>query len=118
MFERLEKRYANASLLHRLLMVWIASGALVHGAIPALHSAMTPVGPVALWLWFLPLMALALDLVAAPSPRPTALVIAATNCTRRRRAAAIAPRIAISRRDRPRSAVVASPVARRVRRAG
>jgi len=120
MLDRLETRFATASLLRRLLMVWAATGALVHAAIPALHAAATVAGPVALWLWVLPLSALALVLMASgPSDvtRPT-VAAAATAVTRRRRGAAVQSRAAISRRDRPRSPSTASPVAPRVRRAG
>ena len=120
MFDRLERFHAHTSPLRRALLLWAASGALVHACLPALHAATTPVGPAALWLWLLPLAALSLDLVIAPAARTRTVIVAppAAASMRRRRPSAIAMRMPVSRRDRPRPAVKVPPGAPRVRRAG
>jgi hypothetical protein len=118
MLDRLEVLYAGARPMHRVLSFWTVTGALVHAVVPALHGAQTPFGPAALWLWLLPLTALALDLLVAPAPlarrQPAS---AAGPAGRRRRPAAAPARLAISRRERPRLAS-ASPPVQPVRRAG
>jgi hypothetical protein len=120
MFDRLERIHAHTSPLRRALLLWVASGALVHACLPALHAATTPVGPAALWLWLLPLAALSLDLVIAPAARTRMVIVAppVAASLRRRRPSATATRSLVSRRDRPRPAVKVPPGAPRVRRAG
>lgn len=117
--DRLETRFAALPPLRRMLMLWTVAGALVHAAVPALHAAVTPVGPIALWLWLLPLAALGFDLLASP---PVGVGLPATalpeSAARRRRTGAGSLRQALSRRDRLRPSAKAQPAARRVRRAG
>jgi hypothetical protein len=107
----LQQHALAATPRQRLWLAWAAAGATVQACVPALHGAWTALGPLALWLWLLPLAALALDLLAAPPHR-----VDAGAGGRRRTRARPAPRTALSRRDRTR--VPPRAVARPVRRAG
>lgn len=108
----LERLYAAARPRRRWLLLWIATGIAIHACLPALHSAVTPIGPAGLWLWALPLTVLGLDLLVAPDDAPVPEPPVMPTIRRRRGGAA---RGGVSRRDRPRSA---RPDARRGRRAG
>lgn len=52
-----------ASPRQRLLAAWAALGATVQLCLPALHGGHGALGAAALWLWWLPLAALGLDLL-------------------------------------------------------
>ena len=108
----LERIYAAARPRRRWLLLWIATGIVIHACLPTLHSAMTPVGPAGLWLWALPLAALGLDLLAAPADALLPAPLAAPTA-RRRRSGTV--RSHTGRHDRPRSA---RPDMRQGRRAG
>lgn len=98
----------------RWLTAWASIGAAIHACVPALHGAMTPFGPVALWLWLLPTAAIGLDLLTARENRTT--VEAMTSLPIRRRRTGATRRSGVIRRDRTLSGP--RPAARPVRQAG
>jgi hypothetical protein len=111
MLDVLQHHLDRIGARQRTWLTWAATGATVQACVPALHGAWTALGPLALWLWLLPLAALALELVAAPPHR-----VDAGAGSRRRSRARPASRPALSRRERVR--VPPRAVARPVRRAG
>lgn len=111
MIEQLQHHLDRASARQRLWLAWAAAGAVVQACVPALHGAWTALGPLALWLWLLPLAALALELAWTPVRHAEA-----ASAGRRRNRPRPATRSALSRRDRPRPALRAA--ARPGRRAG
>jgi hypothetical protein len=111
MLDALQHHLDRTGARQRTWLAWAAAGAIVQACVPALHGAWTAFGPLALWLWLLPLAALALDLAWTPVRRAEA----ATGSRRRTRARP-ADRVALSRRDRPRPALRAA--VRPARRAG
>lgn len=111
MLDALHHHLDTAGARQRTWLAWAAAGATVQACVPALHGAWTALGPLALWLWLLPLAALGLELAWAPGRRADA----ATGSRRRSRARPT-ERPALSRRDRPRPALRAA--ARPARRAG
>mgnify|MGYP000850452858 CR=1 FL=1 len=103
----------------RLLAAWAALGATVQACLPPLHGLDTALGPVALWLWLLPLAALALAWLLVPAAAGTGADRLHGRGRRppapRRRTAGAAATTA-ARPGRPRAAL--RPVAGRQRQAG
>ena len=62
MISFLERLVEQASPRQRLLGLWAALGITLQLSLPALHGG-SAVGPLALWMWWLPLAALGLDLL-------------------------------------------------------
>lgn len=63
MIAAIDTTFGRASARQRLFIAWAALGATVQLCLPALHGATGPFGAAALWLWWLPLTALGLDLL-------------------------------------------------------
>lgn len=95
MLGHLESRYQQLPVGQRWLLAWGLIGACVHACLPALHHADSTFGLVGLWLWLLPLAALAMDLLWTPRAPTPALV-----SPRRRRVSATGR--GLNRRIRPR----------------
>ncbi|MFB9068162.1 hypothetical protein [Pseudofulvimonas gallinarii] len=53
-----ERFFDRLSFRHRMLLAWAGLGGMLQLCLPALHA-----GHVSLWLWWLPLTALGLDLL-------------------------------------------------------
>lgn len=62
MISILERLFEQASSRQRLLGLWAALGVTLQLSLPALNGV-SAVGPLALWMWWLPLAALGLDLL-------------------------------------------------------
>lgn len=55
--------FDRASTRQRILLAWIATGATIQLCLPALHGGSGAMGALALWMWWLPLAGLGLDLL-------------------------------------------------------